>query len=109
MTRADADTVLLLPATVTLSEAVTTLHMLEQAMPRNGTGETVVVDASGVQRFDSSLIAVLLECRRLVQSVGKQFHVREAPAQLASLAKLYGVDALLIAPTEAVAQSSDAT
>jgi phospholipid transport system transporter-binding protein len=106
VTRTDADTVLLLPATVTLSEAVTTLHMLEQAMPRNGTGDTVVVDASEVRRFDSSLLAVLLECRRLVQSVGKQFHVREAPAQLGKLAKLYGVDSLLIAPAEALAQPS---
>jgi phospholipid transport system transporter-binding protein len=100
VTPSGADAVLLLPATVTLSEAVTTLQMLAQALPRNGTGRTLVVEASGLQRFDSSVLAVLLECRRLGQSVGKQFQVRGTPAQLVRLAKLYGVDSLLASPAE---------
>ena len=111
MTPSGADPVLLLPATITLGEAVTTLQMLAQALPRNGTGNTLVVDASGLQRFDSSALAVLLECRRLGQSVGKQFQVRGAPAQLVRLAKLYGVDSLLASSGEpaAAAHSSAAT
>jgi len=40
-------------------------------------------------------VAVLLECQRLAQAWGKSFEIRQAPAKLLSLIKLYGVDALL--------------
>ena len=68
--------------------------MLAQALKREPEGP-VVVDASGLQQFDTSVIAVLLECQRLSQAWGKGFSVKNAPAKLASLAKLYGVDPLL--------------
>jgi phospholipid transport system transporter-binding protein len=56
----------------------------------------VVIDASGLQNIDSAALAVLLECRRLAQAWGKSFAVRQAPSKLAALAKLYGVDTLLL-------------
>jgi phospholipid transport system transporter-binding protein len=87
---------LLLPATLTLRESRDTLRMLSQAVqgePDSG----VVIDASPLQQFDTSALAVLLECRRLAQAWGKDFGVRHAPAKLAALAKLYGVDQLLFA------------
>ena len=86
---------LLLPATVTLAEARATLHMLAQALARES-GAQVTLDASGVERFDTSALAVLLECRRLAQADGRRFAVRRMPAPLAALARLYGVDALLV-------------
>lgn len=88
---------LLLPETVTLAEARDTLRMLAQAAPREPDAE-LTLDASGLLRFDTSAIAVLLECRRIAQAGGRRFAIRNVPAKLRALAALYGVDALLFAP-----------
>ena len=85
---------LLLPATLTTKEARDTLRMLSQALQREP-GNDVVVNAGSLQQFDTSAVAVLLECQRLAQAWGKRFEVRQAPAKLLSLIKLYGVDVLL--------------
>ena len=85
---------LLLPATLTLNEARDALGMLSQALKREADPD-VVIDASGLQQFDTAAIAVLLECRRLAQAWGKGFAVRHTPPKLAALAKLYGVDGLM--------------
>lgn len=89
---------LLLPATLTLRESRDTLRLLSQALQGERDGE-VVVDASPLQQFDTSALAVLLECRRLAQASGRPFRISHAPDKLAALAALYGVDELLIAPT----------
>jgi phospholipid transport system transporter-binding protein len=86
--------VLLLPATLTMHEARDALRMLAQAIQREP-GDTVVVHAGSLQQFDSSAVALLLECERLAQAWGKAFALREAPRKLVALARLYGVDALL--------------
>jgi len=85
---------LLLPATVTMQEARDARAMLAQALKREPEG-SVVIDASGLQQFDTSVIAVLLECQRLAQAWGKAFSVKHAPPKLTALAKLYGVDPIL--------------
>ena len=85
---------LLLPATLTAHEARDTLRMLAQAIQAQADG--VEVDASRLVHFDSSALSVLLECQRQAQAWGKTFAVREPPAKLAALAKLYGVDVLLM-------------
>ncbi|MEO7152388.1 MAG: STAS domain-containing protein [Burkholderiaceae bacterium] len=90
---------LLLPATLTAREARDTLSMLSQAM-RNEPAAGVTVDASGLAQLDSAALAVLLECRRLALSWGKAYAVRDAPATLLSLARLYGVDELLFGSAE---------
>ena len=87
---------LLLPANVTASEANDTRRLLLQALKGEDRAGVVVVDASNLQRFDSSALAVLLECQRAAQAWGKSFELRGAPAKLAALARLYGVDALLM-------------
>jgi len=88
--------VLLLPATVTAQEARDALRMLALAIEREPGGD-VIIHAGSLQQFDSSAIAVLLECERLAQAWGKTFAVRDAPPKLSALAKLYGVDRLLMA------------
>jgi phospholipid transport system transporter-binding protein len=93
---------LLLPSTLTLRESRDTLRMLSQALQGESTGE-VVIDASPLQQFDTSALAVLLECQRLAQGWGKGFSVRLAPPKLAALAKLYGVDQLLFTAPVAAA------
>ena len=55
----------------------------------------VVVDASAMAVFDSSALAVLLECRREALSVGKTFAVQGLPPALRGMAGLYGVGTLL--------------
>jgi phospholipid transport system transporter-binding protein len=95
---------LLLPATVTAREARDALRLLALAIQREP-GTDVVIHAGSLQQFDSSAIAVLLECERLAQAWGKTFAVRDAPAKLSALAKLYGVDRLLgaaAAPAQSV-------
>ena len=89
---------LLLPATLTAREARDTLRMLRQALEKERGENAVVVDAGPLQRFDSSALAVLLEIQRLAVAWGRAFVVRGVPAKLAALAKLYGVDALLLRP-----------
>ena len=86
---------LLLPATVTAREARDTQRLLAQAL-QNEPPSGVVIDAGNLQQFDSSALAVLLECQRLAKAFGKSFAVRNAPPKLAALAKLYGVDVLLL-------------
>ena len=83
---------LLLPATLTAREA-----------QKEGGEAAVVVDAGPLQHFDSAALAVLLELDRLAAAWGRQFSIRSAPAKLAALAKLYGVDTLLLKGDSAAA------
>lgn len=87
---------LLLPPTMTESEARDTLRMLRQAMDREAHEPQVVVDAAPLTRFDSSALAVLLECHRLARTGGRKLTVRNASARLTELARLYGVEALVL-------------
>lgn len=86
---------LLLPATVTLQEARDTLRLLSQSL-QNEPDSGVVIDATPLQTFDTSVLAVLLECQRLAQAWGKAFSLRQAPPKLEALARLYGVETLLL-------------
>jgi hypothetical protein len=45
----------------------------------------VVVDASALAKFDSSALAVLLECRRESMAMGRSFAVRNLPARLSAM------------------------
>jgi phospholipid transport system transporter-binding protein len=85
---------LLLPVTLTVREANDTLRMLEQNL-RGDSGSTIVIDATPLRHFDSSALAVLLECRRLAGNAGKGFELRNLPPKLFELASLYGVGELL--------------
>jgi phospholipid transport system transporter-binding protein len=87
---------LLLPVTLTAREARDTLRMLKQALQKEGGDAAVVVDAGTLQQFDSSALAVLLEVDRLAEAWGRPFSIVSAPPKLVALAKLYGVDALLL-------------
>ncbi|MEP6739161.1 MAG: STAS domain-containing protein [Caldimonas sp.] len=97
---------LLLPATLTSREARVTLRMLRQALQSEGSAAPVVVDAGPLQHLDSAALAVLLEIERLAGAWGRTFSVRGAPSKLSALAKLYGVDELLL---RAEVPSTDST
>ncbi len=89
---------LLLPATLTSREARVTLRMLHQALQSEGSEAPVIVEAGSLQQLDSAALAVLLEIERLAVAWGRAFAVRGVPGKLAALAKLYGVDVLLLKP-----------
>lgn len=88
---------LMLPAELTHEQAPACSRMLEQAL-RSEAGATVIADAGALERFDSSALAVLLECRREALAVGKAFTVARMPARLRKLASVYGVEQLLPSP-----------
>ena len=85
---------LVLPTELTHPQANTCLRMLLQGLQAHG-DSLVVVDAGPLATFDSSALAVLLECRRAAVYAGKGFMVKAMPPALASLAGLYGVSELL--------------
>ena len=57
--------------------------------------EVAAVDVGGVTEADSSLVALLLDLVRTAQVAGRPLAISRPTAGLASLAGLYGVDALL--------------
>lgn len=83
-----------LPSRLTFSDACSVLSQLESTLQGKPPG-TLQIDGSPLQSFDSSAIAVLLECRRAAHAQGHQFSVTGLPAPLVELAGLYGVAELL--------------
>ncbi len=91
---------LTLPASIGLTDAKAVMRPLADAVSREP-ADRLTVDAAGLQHFDSSALAVLLECRRLCEKSGRSFQLNNAPPRLRQLARLYGVAELLgIAPLQ---------
>jgi phospholipid transport system transporter-binding protein len=85
---------LVLPPKLTHDEAPACMRMLQQGLAGQG-GSAAVVDASALERFDSSALAVLLECRREASALGRSFAVKGLSPRLRELATLYGIAGLL--------------
>lgn len=83
-----------LPPELTHEQAAECCRGLAQGL-RALAGSEAVADASALRHFDSSALAVLLECRRDALALGKSFSVRGLPERLRALAVLYGVEPLL--------------
>ena len=81
---------LALPGELTQAQASACLRGLATGV-NSTTALVVVVDASGLFRFDSAALAVLLELRRQSLAIGKRFAVQGLPARLRNLAMLYGI------------------
>jgi phospholipid transport system transporter-binding protein len=78
-----------LPATLTLAEA---REVLERLRGQAG----VSLDASGLQRFDSAALAVLLALKREALARGASaWTICNPPPKLRQLARMYGVDEVL--------------
>ena len=78
---------LVLPAELTHRQATACLGMLMHGL-RAHRDPAVVVDARALTVFDSSALAVLLECRREALSENKKFEVQGLPPALAAMATL---------------------
>jgi phospholipid transport system transporter-binding protein len=85
---------LVLPPKLTHDEAPACVLMLRQGLAGQA-ASSMVVDASALSQFDSSALAVLLECRREASALGRGFAVKGLPPRLRELASLYGVAGLL--------------
>ncbi|MET4578794.1 STAS domain-containing protein [Ottowia thiooxydans] len=92
---------LVLPAELTSAQAQPCLNMLLKSS-RHESGDEVLVDATALVKFDSSALAVLLECRRHCFHDGKRFAVQGLAPRLRELAELYGVSTLLPEPGSAL-------
>ena len=84
-----------LPAVLTHVQADRSARALQQALRLGRPDPGVVVNAAVLQRFDSSALAVLLDCRRTAVAMGLPFQVRDMPPRLRQLASVYGVSELL--------------
>lgn len=82
-----------LPEHATLAQAAALAADLPAAVA--AASGPLTVDASALKTFDSSTLALLLQAHRLAQAAGRGFEVVGAPAPLAELARLYGVEGLL--------------
>jgi phospholipid transport system transporter-binding protein len=87
---------LALPSLLTHDQAAACAQTLAAGIRAEVSGK-VVVDASALEKFDSSALAVLLECRRAAMSAGKSITILNLPAKLRELAGLYGIQSLLVA------------
>ena len=58
-------------------------------------GPSVVVDLAAVTELDSSAVSLLLEWRRVAKAENRRMQFVNIPANLQSLADLYGVSELL--------------
>ena len=84
---------LALPASLDHASAAEFVKLLPAAVDACHTksGDEFVLDAHALTSFDSSALAVLLECRRQATAVHQGFSVNGAPERLMQLAALYGV------------------
>lgn len=79
------------PATVTAANAHTVLAEGLQAIA----GGQLEFDFAATQQADSAAVAMLLSWQRAAQKSGVQLQLRNLPASLQSLARLYDVADLL--------------
>ena len=90
-----------LPARLRLDDASAVWDSLsaslraEAAQVRSAAGAQVQINAAELQQFDSSVLSVLLSALRLCEAEGMRLHVKQVPAKLQELARVYGVDELL--------------
>ena len=82
-----------LPEVLTQTTATVCLRDLGAAL--RAEPAAIVVNASGLSRFDSAALAVLLALRREALQLGKTFAIQGLPQRLADLARLYGIAELL--------------
>lgn len=80
---------LTLPAKVTLAQAAAIARDLS-AQCRSA-GAVVTLDASALQVFDSSVLSVLLQCRRACSARGQHLELTGLPLRIQNLARLYGI------------------
>ena len=86
---------LTLPEAVRLGNAEQVLSSLTKGLQGQPSKAKVQLDASALHDFDSTVLAVVLECKRRAQALGHDMVLKGAPTKLEELARVYGLTALL--------------
>ncbi len=88
-----------LPTVLTHDQACECSRSLKLAVQAASADQCpVIADASSMTEFDSSALAVLLDCRREALAKGRAFWVQGLPPRLRQLAGLYGIASLIPSP-----------
>jgi len=74
---------------------IASVQALLEAGERAITGGQVTIDLAGVTEVDSTAVSLLLEWRRRASAAARSIRYVNLPANLRSLAELYGVTELL--------------
>ncbi|MEX8495077.1 lipid asymmetry maintenance protein MlaB [Sphaerotilus sp.] len=80
-----------LPVRITVREARAAARTLASELAGQPAGAIVDVDASPLQQFDSSALAVLVEMHRQAAAGGRSLSISGLPRRLGELARVYGV------------------
>ena len=88
-------TTLQLPARLTAAEARAASRTLVTQLTGQPAGAVVQIDAGGLQQFDSSALAVLIELHRQAAQTGRSLAIAGLPVRLDELARVYGVAELV--------------
>lgn len=91
-----------LPSVLTHAQAQATAQAVVQSVQAQS---QLVLDASALQQFDSSALAVILAGLRQAAQRGGQVQVQGLPARAASLARVYGLADLLALPNPSTADA----
>ena len=92
-------TTLKLPATLLQAQAQSVADGLTDVIGKVlRPGSLAVIDASDLNHFDSSALAVLLTCQRLSASLGGTLIITGLPERAKNLAKVYGVSGPVSGP-----------
>ena len=67
----------------------------EAAQVGSAAGHVVQLDAGDLHDFDSGALTLLLSAARLLEQQGLQLQLRQVPAKLQELTRVYGVDEVL--------------
>ena len=76
----------------------------EGAQVGSAAGRVVQLDAGDLHDFDSGALTLLLSAARLLEQQGLKLQLRQVPAKLQELARVYGVDEVLWSANGATAQ-----
>ena len=74
---------------------IASVRSLLEAGERSISGAEVTIDLAGVTDVDSTAVSLLLEWRRQAAAASRSIRYVNLPANLKSLAELYGVTELL--------------
>jgi len=85
-----------LPVRLMHEQAQACCAQLVSAIESSPAGAAVEVDAGALEHFDSSALAVILEARRRAAASGRTVVLVDPPPRLQSLARLYGIDKLVL-------------
>ena len=98
MSATPAGEVLALEGALSFETLPAVLAQSAEYAARTDLPERLTIDFANITGVDSSAVALLLEWRRQAKARGKRLDFVNLPANLLALARLYGVEELIVGP-----------